>query len=902
MAPGFDSLKVALADRYAIESEIGEGGMATVYLARDLKHNRSVAVKVLRPELAAVLGGERFLTEIQTTANLQHPHILPLFDSGETDGFLFYVMPFVEGESLGELLDREKQLPVEEAVRIAKAVASALDYAHRHDVIHRDIKPENILLHDGEPVVADFGIALAVSAAGGGRLTETGLSLGTPHYMSPEQATADRSLTARSDVYSLGCVLYEMLTGDPPHTGPTAQAILMRILTEQPRPVTDVRRSVPAHIAGAVARAIEKLPADRFESASELAQKLDDTTFRYATLASGAPSELHDGPVAVAPAGTSARSWLRDVRSVAVLATLAVTLIAVALFAVRQASEPAPVNDRVITRFGFGLGDLTPPTDIAISPDGSLIVFAASEVGEGSSRLYLRRAEELTIQPIPNTEGASHPFFSPDGRWIGFVANLQELRRIPTEGGRSLLITSQTPFIRDPDWGAEGSIVFWGFSGLYTVPFTGGDADQIYESGPLAARYPHLLPGSRAVLFTQSSVADTDGEIRALDLGSGEVTSVLPGGASPQYVEPGYLLFGTGEQALFAAPFDLERLEVVGPSTPALDQVTVDLSNDGGGTHFALSAAGTAVFTSAPALTNAARLVVLSLDGTEIPIPLPPDEYGAPRFSPDGRKISFEVKGEVWIYDLITGSRDLIATGDASMNALWSNSGSLIAFTRVTDGGRNHIAIRPTDLSAPARDLTVLSGGFSAAWAWTPDDSRLVLQTGTPTTRSDISVLDVESPAEVVPYLRSEWIENAPNLSPNGRWVAYESNEEGPNEVYVRAFPEPGARHKVSLSGGIGARWSRDGRSIMYRDGDTVMLAEVRTDTTFEVISRRALFVGPYRGHDLHPEGDRLLAYRVAQENEATQTGTDGSARVFVVVNWLEELRARLSPTSGSPP
>ena len=247
MAPGFDELKTALADRYAIESEIGEGGMATVYLARDLKHNRSVAVKVLRPELAAVLGGERFLTEIQTTANLQHPHILPLFDSGETDGFLFYVMPFVEGESLGELLDREKQLPVEEAVRIAKAVASALDYAHRHDVIHRDIKPENILLHDGEPVVADFGIALAVSAAGGGRLTETGLSLGTPHYMSPEQATADRSLTARSDVYSLGCVLYEMLTGDPPHTGPTAQAILMRILTEEPRSVTDIRRSVPPH-------------------------------------------------------------------------------------------------------------------------------------------------------------------------------------------------------------------------------------------------------------------------------------------------------------------------------------------------------------------------------------------------------------------------------------------------------------------------------------------------------------------------------------------------------------------------------------------------------------------------------------------------------------------------------
>ena len=222
-------LTAAIADRYAVKHQIGQGGMATVYLAEDLKHHRKVAVKVLRPELAAVLGGDRFLKEIEVTANLQHPNILPLFDSGVADGFLYYVMPFVEGESLRDRLDREKQLPVSDAVEIATEVAGALDYAHRHGVIHRDIKPENILVHDGRAVVADFGIALAVTQAGGTRITETGLSLGTPDYMSPEQATADRDLDGRSDVYSLGAVTYEMLTGDPPHTANTVQAIIAKI-------------------------------------------------------------------------------------------------------------------------------------------------------------------------------------------------------------------------------------------------------------------------------------------------------------------------------------------------------------------------------------------------------------------------------------------------------------------------------------------------------------------------------------------------------------------------------------------------------------------------------------------------------------------------------------------------
>src|SRR4051812_22940297 len=266
-------LQAALADRYRLERELGAGGMATVYLAFDSRHDRRVALKVLRQELAAVIGADRFLAEIRTTANLQHPQILPLFDSGSSDGFLYYVMPYVEGESLRERLRREKQLPVEDAVRIAREVASALDYAHRHGVIHRDIKPENIMLHDGSALVADFGIALAASKAGT-RMTETGMGLGTPHYMSPEQAMGEREITARSDVYALGAVLYEMLTGDPPFTGSTAQAIVARVVTESPRPLIPQRHTIPPEVDAAVLRALEKLPADRFATAAQFADAL----------------------------------------------------------------------------------------------------------------------------------------------------------------------------------------------------------------------------------------------------------------------------------------------------------------------------------------------------------------------------------------------------------------------------------------------------------------------------------------------------------------------------------------------------------------------------------------------------------------------------------------------------
>ncbi len=395
----FDSLKASLADRYLVERELGAGGMATVYLALDLKHDRKVAIKVLRPELAAVIGAERFLAEIKTTANLQHPHILALFDSGEVttghpeqgDGSrtVFYVMPYVEGESLRDRLQRERQLPVADAVRIATEVASALDYAHRHGVIHRDIKPENIMLHDGQALVADFGIALAVSRSDGGtRLTETGMSLGTPHYMSPEQAMGEREITARTDIYALGCVTYEMLVGEPPFSGPTAQAIIARVMTEEPRALTIQRKSVPPGVEAAVFTALEKLPADRFDSAKAFAEALTNPHFTTATAAAGPGRD-----------GRNLRNFRSWVRSpwywAAVLALVAGVTIAMRMVSQREISS-LPVA--TFTPWTFESQSIF----IArFTPDGQTMVYDAMPAVGQTPRLFVIRADH----PDPVTVG-----------------------------------------------------------------------------------------------------------------------------------------------------------------------------------------------------------------------------------------------------------------------------------------------------------------------------------------------------------------------------------------------------------------------------------------------------------------------------------------------------------------
>ena len=513
MSDPVSRLNSALEGRYAIERELGEGGMATVYLADDLKHERKVALKVLKPELAAVVGAERFLAEIKTTANLTHPHILPLFDSGEADGFLFYVMPHIQGESLRERIDREKQLGVDESLAITQKVAGALDYAHGNAVVHRDIKPGNILLSaQGEPLVADFGIALAVAQAGAGRITETGLSLGTPHYMSPEQATGDRDVDPRSDVYALGCVLYEMLAGQPPFSATTAQAVLVQILTVDAPSITMMRRTVSPHVVAALAKSLEKLPADRFTNAAEFATALGDESFTYQarprTPTATATAESIPVPL---PVG----SWKRLPIATSALSVVSVVLAAGLGWALMGGDAAPP-----LTRFtvpppdGVTLGGVCCGPVTALSPDGEWLAFVA--VGGGP--VYRRRLGQLEAEEVPGTERASVPFFSPDGRWLGFHSD-GRLLKVPMSGGPPVPIT-ETPSPAGASWGDNDVIAFvdLGAGALFPVPGAGGVATPVLgPSDGVEYNYPWMLPGGEAALMTVRAANTAEVRLVAVD-------------------------------------------------------------------------------------------------------------------------------------------------------------------------------------------------------------------------------------------------------------------------------------------------------------------------------------------------------------------------------------------------
>jgi serine/threonine-protein kinase len=411
-----DRLAAALSDRYRIERELGQGGMATVFLAEDLKHDRKVAIKVLHEDLGATLGPERFLAEIKTTAKLQHPHILTLLDSGSTaigdekGGLLYYVMPYVDGESLRDRLDREKQLPIDDAVRIAREIADALGLAHSHGIVHRDIKPENVLLQGGHALVADFGIALAVQSAGGARLTQTGLSLGTPQYMSPEQAMGEKSVDVRADIYALGAVTYEMLVGEPPFTGATVQAIVAKVLSSEPEPPTTMRKTIPHHVEDAVLTALAKLPADRFADVKAFGAALGGS----GAAISGARAQSPRGPKARA---AMARGWVAAGTALGVVAGVALGYYV--WNGTRANGSAATVARTYVMQPS---AEVLPggTTDFVLSPDGEQMVYVGPGEQAGATQLWRKQQSELHATRLAGTIGARAPFFSPDGKQIAF--------------------------------------------------------------------------------------------------------------------------------------------------------------------------------------------------------------------------------------------------------------------------------------------------------------------------------------------------------------------------------------------------------------------------------------------------------------------------------------------------
>ncbi|MEO8139973.1 MAG: protein kinase [Gemmatimonadota bacterium] len=897
-----ERLRAALADRYRIERELGAGGMATVYLAQDLKHDRQVAIKVLRPELAAVIGAERFLSEIKTTANLQHPHILPLFDSGIADSFLFYVMPYVEGESLRDRLTREKQLPISDAVRITTEIAGALDYAHRHNVIHRDIKPENILLHDGRALVADFGIALAASKAGGTRMTETGMSLGTPTYMSPEQAMGEREITARSDVYALGCVAYEMLLGEPPFTGPTAQAIVAKVMTAEPASLITQRKSIPPQVEAAVHTALQKLPADRFASAAEFATALGDPG--YATRMTVA-SQIPGGAVG---------SSLRTRRLVGGLAAVAVLSLGLAAWGWLRPAPPKPV-----IRYSMGL----PPdqamrqgvlgVNIAITPDGSRLVYVGP--GEGGDQLWIRERNRLDATPLAGTLGAQSPYFSPDGERIGFSAGANvQLKVVPVTGGPP--ITLATPGAGSGGggtWGPGGWIYFDSPGGLSRIRADGGAAELLipldsatHETGHA---WPAALPNGKGLLYRSRRNSDaTDFDIIAFDFKT-HARHILTKGLLARFVAPGYLVFLRADGAVLAAPFDQDHLKLTGPAVPLFEGV---MTKPFGSADIAISPTGTLAYVPGLASSGGgvAELVWVSREGAVTPLNPPltynPSTNFSLSLSPNGTRVAIDVIGtassDIWIKQLPSGPLSRLSFDNrAAYRPRWTPDGQSVIYPALIDTAPLAVWKKKADGSAAATLVWRVPGRQIAEASFSNDGQWLIYRVVMDSANRDVYAVRPGHDSVPTPLLTDRFNEEGPALSPNGKWLAYTSNESGRGEIFVRPFPNTaGGRWQISTAGGSAARWAHSGRELFYEapSGD-MMVVPVTPGPTFVPGAPRRLF--PLGGglvassivplYDLTPDDKRFLMVRLAAVNQAP-----GAGQVVMVDNWLEELKAKMRP------
>jgi Tol biopolymer transport system component len=875
----------ALSDRYRIERELGIGGMATVYLAQDIKHARKVAVKVLHPDLAAALGAERFLAEIKTTANLQHPHILSLHDSGEADGLLFYVMPFVDGESLRDRLSREKQLPLEDALRIAREVADALGYAHSHGVIHRDIKPENILLQSGHALVADFGIALAVQSAGGQRMTQTGLSLGTPQYMSPEQAMGERAIDARSDIYALGAVAYEMLAGDPPFTGSTVQSIVAKVLTEKPPSLTAVRETVTPATEHAVLRALSKLPADRWPTAHAFAEALI------------APS----GSMPRDARGTSPLRRSSTSRALTVTQSV-VTLLAIGAaiwFARRQAHDASP---RGAIRFVVDAGtverfNVTGTQPFAISPDGRIIAYVGSGVDR---RIFVRSLGDVMPRPLVGTSNASAPFFSPDGRWIAYFVSATggtvlapgKLVKVPVDGGAVVEIAPSVQGLGGA-WLPDGRIVLatqGSTGGLSIVSASGGSPARLIEQGIPGDRgihrWPRLLPDGETILFASWNASVFDAHVGITSLRSHRTKILDIAGAIPLTVVDGFLLYMQPSGAIMAIAFDAQSWTTHGEAIPVLE----GSSQDGlGAVRVAISSHGDLVYATG---ADQLQLVLADAQGKMTPLLSKPGVYSSPRFSPDGRRIALDIATtatDVWIYDRVGGTLDRITNTGAADRPEWMPDSKRIFF-RLNKPGSTALYSTSTDGGGAVDSMQAFKEGIHEGTIG-PDGRSLVFRTATAGGGRDIWSVRLgtgESPRAV---LATPAQEMQPRLSSDGRWLAYTSDESGVLEIYVRPFPGEGGRVRVSTDGGTEPMWSRDGLRLFYRSGDRLMAAHVTRAPQFSVIKREIAFEGayvvstPHANYDVSPDGKSFVMIAPAS----------GGTQMVMVLDWFDDVRARIA-------
>ena len=872
---------------YEILSALGAGGMGEVYRARDTKLRRDVALKVLPDSFASDPDRlARFTREAQTLATLNHPSIAHIHGLEESSGIRALVMELVEGEDLSQRIARGP-IPIDEALSIAKQIAEALEAAHEHGIIHRDLKPANVKVRpDGAVKVLDFGLAKAINPAGAAAstaqsptitspaMTHPGVILGTAAYMAPEQARG-RLVDKRVDIWAFGAVLYEMLTGRPAFTGEDVTEILGAIVKVEPNWDALLGSASPS-LVSVLRRCLEKDPKRRLRDRGDVRLLLENA-LEADSPASAIDREwtarwLHGQPVSSFVAGT-------------LVASLAIGLVVYTKWPVENESSP-------VARFEvpFRPGQVGGQAHLALSADGQALVYRGLGA-DGVPRLYRRRMDEFESTPINDTENASIPFLSPGDRWLGFVVG-RTLKKIALSGGASETIAELPVYPRGVTWDSESIVVGGGDGGLLRVPVAGGEP-VVLASAPAGRQlwFPEVLPGGRAILFTESRLGDTAPgsdvrELQILELDSGRRRVLLPG-SEGRFVSSGHIVFLRGG-TVWAVAFHPTRFELLGSPVPVVNEIRGRI------TQFALADTGSLVYV--PSDTVALRrLVWVDRAGREVSIAAPPRGYTYPRVSPDGTRVAIDVREQqidIWIWHL---ERETLTrlTFDPAQDEypVWTRDGHAIFFASFREKSWGAF-LQPADGSGPAQRVGTGAKEIDPL-SISPDGRTLVLAT-----EGDVVTLPSTRTGDAVPLLNTRFAEHNAEISPDGRWIAYQSNESGRHNVYVRPFPAVSeGLWQISSGGGTHPLWAPNGRELFYISPAGLMRVPTELDRTFQFGRANVVLKGASetywlstagRAYDISPDGARFLMLKEEQE---------AAARIHVVQNWFRELQ-RLMATS----
>jgi serine/threonine protein kinase/Tol biopolymer transport system component len=884
---------------YEIQSPLGAGGMGEVYRARDTRLERIVAIKVLPTSLSSDPGlRQRLEREAKSISRLSHPHICTLHDIGHQDGVDFLVMEYLEGETLEHRLLRGP-LPPEQTIRYAAEIADALAKAHKLGVIHRDLKPSNIMLIRSGAKLMDFGLAKQAPPAvadlteltnDDAKLTGRGTLVGTFQYMAPEQLEG-KEATACSDIFALGEVIHEMATGKPAFSGGSRASLIAAILTKDPPSISQLQSMTPPALDRIVKKCLAKDPEERWESASDLASEL-----RW--LAEG-------GSQASAAVVTIGRGWLNSSARRRLAPWILIALLTIAsgalswrqFFTLNTASLPlAHVTVSLPPKVSLGAPDY--PL-FALSRDGTQLVFVG--VRDGVKQLYSRRIDQWDAAPITGTEGADRPFVSPDGQWVAFNTG-RTLKKVAIRGGPTIDLAEAG--WGGGSWGTNDQIVYTKSynSGLWKVSASGGTPEILTSpdrsKGELSHWWPQILPDGDHVIFTAFSTPIERSSIAVRSLKTGKQKTVIEGGTFGRYL-PGYLVFSRGE-TLIAVPFDERRLELTGAPVPILEGIAC--VPEDGNSQFAVSENGTLAFLPTSFIATEQKLVSVDRKGKIQTIRENIHIYGGLRLAPDGQRIAFGLIApghppDIWIQDLIRGSLSPLTHGPGSnFNPIWTPDGKYLLYT--SERPVFEIYRKSADGSG-TEEAVLTTADDKYPTSMSREGKTLLFSTSNPNTQSDLWQAPLDHPRDAKPFVVSPFAETEGTISPDGRWVAYQSDESGKSEIYVVDLPGGGNRVQASTDGGSEPVWSRSGKELFYRSGKKFMSVPVKAGAVFVPDPPHVLFESDFvtnseRGiaaYDVSPDG---LRFYLVQEDSKK----DRQAKLNLVLNWSEELK-RLAPARG---